>query len=82
MKFNQVQERDPKDRAAQEYLERAAHFMVHGVPDDWVGGDSELDGGVAIPKSTASFKCPGLAGAVRELDPEEGLYCGCPTDDF
>ncbi|MBW8010420.1 MAG: response regulator [Chloroflexi bacterium] len=37
VKFNRVLELNPEDIAARIYLERAAHFMVHGVPSDWVG---------------------------------------------
>ena len=37
VKFNQVLEQDSDDKASQLYLERAANFMVNGVPDDWVG---------------------------------------------
>ncbi len=35
--FKHVLTRHPDDRAAQLYLERAAHFMVQGAPDDWQG---------------------------------------------
>lgn len=37
VKFNQVVEQMPDDRASRLYLERAAHFLVHGVPPDWAG---------------------------------------------
>lgn len=37
VKFNHVLEQDPQDKAARLYLQRAAHFMVHGVPPDWAG---------------------------------------------
>lgn len=37
VRFSQVLERNPDDRATRIYLERAAHFMVHGVPPDWTG---------------------------------------------
>jgi hypothetical protein len=28
---------NPDDKAARRYLQRAAHFMVHGVPPNWIG---------------------------------------------
>ena len=37
VKFNRVVEHNPEDRAAQLYLQRAAHLMVQGVPPDWRG---------------------------------------------
>ncbi len=37
VKFNRVVEHNPDDKAAQLYLKRTAHFMVHGVPPDWRG---------------------------------------------
>jgi len=37
VQFNQVLETNPKDKAARIYLERSAHYMVQGVPEDWTG---------------------------------------------
>ena len=37
VKFNQVLEKFPDDRAARIYLKRSANYMVNGVPDDWTG---------------------------------------------
>ncbi|MBT8332753.1 MAG: response regulator [Deltaproteobacteria bacterium] len=37
VKFNQVLEKHPEDRAARIYLKRSATYMVNGVPDDWMG---------------------------------------------
>jgi two-component system sensor histidine kinase ChiS len=37
VKFNCVLKRNPNDKAARLFLERAAHFMVHGPPPDWIG---------------------------------------------
>ncbi len=37
VKFNQVLEKHPEDRAARIYLKRSATYMVNGVPDDWTG---------------------------------------------
>ncbi len=37
VKFNQVLENHPEDRAARIYLKRSANYMVDGVPDDWTG---------------------------------------------
>ncbi|MGD8961445.1 MAG: response regulator [Desulfobacterales bacterium] len=37
VKFNQVLEKHPEDRAARIYLKRSANYMVSGVPDDWTG---------------------------------------------
>jgi two-component system sensor histidine kinase ChiS len=37
VKFNQVLEKHPEDRAARIYLKRSANYMVNGVPDDWIG---------------------------------------------
>jgi two-component system sensor histidine kinase ChiS len=37
VKFNRVLERNPEDKAARFYLQRSAHYMVHGVPLDWTG---------------------------------------------
>ena len=37
VKFNQVLEKHPDDRAARIYLKRSANYMVNGVPDDWTG---------------------------------------------
>jgi two-component system sensor histidine kinase ChiS len=41
--FNKVLQRNPKDEAARLYLQRAAHFMVHGVPDGWSGAEVMLE---------------------------------------
>jgi two-component system sensor histidine kinase ChiS len=35
--FNNVLKLNPNDEAARLYLRRAAHGMVHGVPEDWTG---------------------------------------------
>ena len=35
--FNRVLERNPQDQAAVIYRERIAHFVAHGVPNDWEG---------------------------------------------
>lgn len=35
--FSKVLEANPADRAAQIYLQRAARYMVEGVPEDWDG---------------------------------------------
>jgi two-component system sensor histidine kinase ChiS len=37
VQFNQVMQKNPEDKAARIYLERSAHYMVAGVPDDWTG---------------------------------------------
>lgn len=37
VKFNQVLQENPEDKAARIYLERSAHYMVKGVPEDWTG---------------------------------------------
>jgi len=37
VKFNQVLEKHPEDRAARIYLKRSANYMVNGVSDDWTG---------------------------------------------
>lgn len=37
VKFNDVLKFNPHDRAARLYLERSAHFMIAGVPQDWMG---------------------------------------------
>jgi two-component system sensor histidine kinase ChiS len=37
VKFNQVLENHPEDRAARIYLKRSANYMVNGVPEDWTG---------------------------------------------
>jgi len=37
VKFNQVLEKHPEDRAARIYLKRSANYMVNGVADDWTG---------------------------------------------
>jgi two-component system sensor histidine kinase ChiS len=44
VRFNQVLECNPADRAARLYLQRAARFMVQGVPPDW-DGDGMLEEG-------------------------------------
>jgi two-component system sensor histidine kinase ChiS len=41
--FNQVLQRNPKDEAARLYLQRAAHCMVNGVPEDWEGTQIMLE---------------------------------------
>ena len=41
--FNKVLKRNPKDEAARLYLQRAAHFMIHGVPEDWSGAEVMLE---------------------------------------
>lgn len=41
--FNQVLKRNPKDEAARLYLQRAAHFMVNGVPEGWEGTQVMLE---------------------------------------
>lgn len=35
--FERILQKSEDDKAARLYLERAAHFMVKGVPDDWDG---------------------------------------------
>jgi len=35
--FKHVLKDHPGDKTARLYLERSAHFMVHGVPDEWQG---------------------------------------------
>lgn len=37
VRFNKVLEWNADDKAARIYLQRSAHFMVHGVPADWNG---------------------------------------------
>jgi two-component system sensor histidine kinase ChiS len=37
VQFNQVLQENPEDKAARIYLERSAHYMVNGVPEDWTG---------------------------------------------
>ena len=37
VQFNQVLQENPEDKAARIYLERSAHYMVKGVPEDWTG---------------------------------------------
>jgi adenylate cyclase len=37
VRFNQVLAKNPADKAARIYLERCAHYMVKGVPEDWTG---------------------------------------------
>jgi two-component system sensor histidine kinase ChiS len=44
VRFNTVLEQNPSDKAARIYLERAAHYMVHGVPADWVGIQASAKG--------------------------------------
>lgn len=41
--FNSVLKHNPGDKAARLYLQRAAHCMVHGVPDDWTGVEVMLE---------------------------------------
>ncbi len=36
-KFHDVLEQNPEDKTVQIYLQRAAHFIAHGVPPDWNG---------------------------------------------
>lgn len=43
VRFNNVLESNPADKAAQIYLHRSAHFMVHGVEPDWVGAEVVSD---------------------------------------
>jgi len=38
--FNKVLQLDPKDMAAQIYLQRAEYFKNHGVPPEWTGIES------------------------------------------
>ena len=40
VQFNQVLQKNPEDKAARIYLERSAHYMVNGVPDDWTGAEA------------------------------------------
>ena len=37
VKFSQVLQQNPEDKAARIYLERCALYMVKGVPEDWTG---------------------------------------------
>jgi len=37
VRFNQVLEKNPEDKAALIYLKRCASYMVQGVPADWTG---------------------------------------------
>ena len=37
VRFNQVTDANPTDRAARLYLERSATYMIKGVPEDWQG---------------------------------------------
>ncbi len=37
VQFNQVLQTNPEDKAARIYLERSAHYMVQGVPENWTG---------------------------------------------
>jgi CheY-like chemotaxis protein len=39
VKFNNVIERNPEDKAAHHYLQRSAHLMVHGVEPEWIGAE-------------------------------------------
>ena len=39
VEFYNVLKTNPKDKVARLLLERAAHYMVHGVPDDWANVD-------------------------------------------
>ena len=41
--FNNVHQQNPKDKAVKHYLERSAHHMIHGVPDDWVGVEAKTE---------------------------------------
>ena len=41
--FNKVLQQNPNDEAARLYLQRAAHFMVHGVPANWTGAEVMLE---------------------------------------
>lgn len=43
VRFNHVLESNPADKAAQIYLHRSAHFMVHGVEPDWIGAEVVSD---------------------------------------
>ena len=38
--FKKVLNIDPKDKAAENYLERAIYYDKHGVPPDWEGIES------------------------------------------
>ncbi|MCB1177174.1 MAG: response regulator, partial [Leptospiraceae bacterium] len=38
--FRKVLSKDPKDKAAENYLERARHYDTHGVPPEWEGVES------------------------------------------
>jgi two-component system sensor histidine kinase ChiS len=40
VQFNQVLQKNSEDKAARIYLERCAHYMVKGVPDDWTGAET------------------------------------------
>ncbi len=37
VQFNQVLEKNSKDKAARIYLKRCADYMVNGVPEGWIG---------------------------------------------
>ena len=37
VKFSQVLQKNPEDKAARIYLERSARYMVKGVPENWTG---------------------------------------------
>lgn len=41
--FNKVLQTNPKDEAARLYLQRAAHHMIHGVPENWAGAEVMLE---------------------------------------
>lgn len=43
-KFNNALRQNPEDGVIQLYLQRAAHFMVQGVPPDWCGVEELKDG--------------------------------------
>ena len=43
-KFNNALRQNPEDGVIQLYLQRAAHFMVQGVPPDWCGVEELMDG--------------------------------------
>ncbi len=44
VKFNHVLQQNPQDETARLYLQRAAYYLVHGVPPDWTGDESPTDG--------------------------------------
>ncbi len=41
--FEQVLKQSPEDKAARLYLQRAAHFIKYGVPNDWEGVEALTD---------------------------------------